>query len=354
MDDIRLIESTDEYLVLESSAGEKYRLMIDDELRAATRKVLNVKAVSESMSPREIQEHIRAGASVAHLASLTGLSQDLIGKFAAPVIDEIAFVVSSAQSIRLSIAGARPNTTDHVEFGEVIAGRLRASGATMTDWSAIKLESAAWRVSVSFTLAEESHSAAWIFEPKKLTLAPENDMAIRLSTEEILSSQPAVSLRVIATAEPVAEVPVAAVVAAIEHETLEEELEHQVEVESASTTDLLDAMRRKRESRKSEPSTQAPDMTQMPAAEVLALDALNESGAVELGAVSADDANADVQVAEPASSEPSGESAAEQPDSAELVVELPEVKKTPNAETRKTRAAMPSWDQIVFGSKADD
>lgn len=130
MEDLRLIESNEEFLVLESAAGEKFRLLIDDELRSATRKVISVKAVSDSITPKEIQQQIRAGVSIAHLSAQTGLSSDLIEKFAAPVLDEIAYVVSSAQAIRLSIAGARPNTTEHVEFGEVISGRLRASGAS--------------------------------------------------------------------------------------------------------------------------------------------------------------------------------------------------------------------------------
>lgn len=347
MEDIRLIESTAEFLVLETSAGEKYRLIVDDELRSATRKVISVKSVSESMSPREIQEQIRAGASVAHLANQTGLALELIEKFAAPVIDEIAFIVSSALSIRLSIAGAKPNTTEHVEFGEIIAGRLRASGAAQPQWSAVKLESNAWRVMANFTLADESHSAAWVFEPKKLTLAPENDMAIRLSTEEILAAQPAGGLRVIASSETRAEVPVAAVVAAIENETLEEELEHQVEIESNSTTDLLDAMRRKRESRKSEP---AADVTPMPEAEVSALEALNSGNESEAGS---DKGEPEIVAPRTAALEAAPVASRDETKSEDTQGEAT-AKKPTSSEARKARASMPSWDQIVFGSKADD
>jgi hypothetical protein len=320
MEDLRLIESNEEFLVLESAAGEKFRLLLDDELRSATRKVISVKAVSDSITPKEIQQQIRAGVSIAHLSAQTGLSSDLIEKFAAPVLDEIAYVVSSAQAIRLSIAGARPNTTEHVEFGEVISGRLRASGASGAAWSAIKIEGSAWRVSIDFSLGDQSHSAAWIFEPRKLTLAPENDMAIRLSTEEVLATQPAVSLRVLSTEEPVAEVPVAAVVATIEHESLEE-LDHQVEVEANATTDLLLAMRMKRESRRSE----------------------------HLKEDSAEKSESEPMLEAAETAEPTApESTAPAP--SEEAVET----KKPAADVKKARASMPSWDQIVFGSKADD
>jgi Protein of unknown function (DUF3071) len=332
MDELRLVESNEEFLVLESAAGEKFRLLIDDELRAATKRVLSVKAVTEAISPREIQQQIRAGVSPAHLASQTGFSVELIEKFAAPVIDEIAYIVSSAQAIRLSIAGARPNTTEHVEFGEVISGRLRASGASGASWTAIKLDGSAWRVSIDFQLGDQSHTAAWVFEPRKLTLAPENDMAIRLSTEEVLASQPAVSLRVLSTEQPVAEVPVAAVVADIENETLEEELDHQVEVESTATTDLLLAMRLKRESRKTDQTKEA---------------AIEEQPQ-------------DSKVVDASRVDPEAALSQEMPAEAEIAQVEPEKKqqaepeKKQQAEPKKSRASMPSWDQIVFGSKADD
>ena len=38
MDDIRLVEAGDEYLVLETATGERYRLLLDDQLRAATKR----------------------------------------------------------------------------------------------------------------------------------------------------------------------------------------------------------------------------------------------------------------------------------------------------------------------------
>lgn len=317
MDDIRLVETGDEFLVLETATGERYRLLLDDQVRAAAKRTISSKTVSETMSPREIQEKIRSGTSVSHLVSITGLDAELIDKFAAPVLDEIAFVVASAQSIRLSIAGTRPNTTEHVEFGEVIAGRLRASGASDSEWQAIKLEGSAWRVSVNFRLGAESHLAAWLFEPKKLTLAPENDMAIRLSTEEILSTLPAANLRVISSDEPIAEVPAAEIVAQIEHESLQSELDHQVDVESSATTDLLEAMRRKRENRKSDPVSIEVEIEDL---------------------ASSADTNVNSEETEAADSESS---------SSEAV-------KTSQPEPKKQRASMPSWDQIVFGAKVEE
>ena len=329
MDEIRFTEASDDYLVLETADGLKFKLQIDDQVRSAIRRSFTPNVSSANVSPREIQERVRSGSSIAQIAEQSRLSVDLVEKFAAPVLDEIAFVVNTALSVRLTFAGSRPNTTEQVEFGEVIASRLRASGAANVEWSALKLEGSTWRLRASFELASEAHEAAWLFEPKKLTLAPDNDMAIRLSTEETVTTKPSTPLRVV---EQEVTIPSAVVVAEhIPNDTAAAEFEHQVDVDSASTTDLLEALRKKRESRKAasteptpvgqaaaDPSDVALE-TEAPEAEVLALEALDQTQKLE--------PIVDAPVANEGSSKPAA---------------------------KKSRASMPSWDEIVFGAKADD
>ena len=329
MDEIRFVEADDNYAILESAEGVRFKLQIDDQLRSALRPRNSVATSSLSVSPREIQERVRSGSSITQIAEQAGISPELVEKFAAPVLDEIAFVVSSALSVRLSFAGARPNTTEQIEFGEVIASRLRASGASSVEWSALKLEGSTWRLRATFLLANEAHDAAWLFEPKKLSLAPDNDMAIRLSTEETISSKAQSSLRVV---EPEITIPSAAVVAeTIPDDTMDAEFDHQVDVEANSTTDLLEALRKKRESRKAHTTEEVAAVaieTEAPIAEVLALDALDRAESIDTAEVSG------------SASEP-----AEKP--AETITPAKQAAK-------KARTSMPSWDEIVFGAKADD
>jgi hypothetical protein len=261
------------------------------------------------------------------------MSVELISKFAAPVLDEIAFVVNTALSVRLTFAGARPNTTEQIEFGEVIASRLRASGASAIEWSALKLEGSTWRLRAAFTLASEAHEAAWLFEPKKFSLAPDNDMAIRLSTEETISTKAPSSLRVV---EEQITVPSAAVVAeSIPNDTMEAEFDHQVDVDANSTTDLLEALRRKRESRKvhqAEPATP--------------LEPTDSAAPVAESPVAISNRPADLDtIPEP------GETGINDDDVAKTT-SAPAASTKPTA--KKARTSMPSWDEIVFGAKADD
>jgi hypothetical protein len=339
MDEMRFIEADEDYVFLESADGVKFRLQIDDQLRAATKRVTAAITSTLSVSPREIQERVRSGASVSQLAESTGMSVELISKFAAPVLDEIAFVVNTALSVRLTFAGARPNTTEQIEFGEVIASRLRASGASAIEWSAIKLEGSTWRLRAAFLLASEAHEAAWLFEPKKLSLAPDNDMAIRLSTEETISTKVASPLRVV---EEHITVPSAAVVAeTIPNDTMDAEFDHQIDVDASSTTDLLEALRKKRESRKVQqveqatpsklaaietPNSEIPVVSEIPDAVPNGASDLDTTPELDVKDINDDDV-AKTTSAPVASTKPAA---------------------------KKSRTSMPSWDEIVFGAKADD
>jgi hypothetical protein len=326
MEEIRFTESDENYLFLETLEGNKFKLAVDDALRAAVRHQGSPRLSDDTLSPREIQDRIRSGSTVAEVASETGASESLIAKFAAPVLDELAHIVSSAQSVRLSVASDRPNVVEHVEFGQVVESRLRASGAVNLSWAARKLEGNTWRIAVDFALGDQPQTAAWLFELRKLTLAPENDMAIRLSTEEVVSSASAPSLVAV---EPVDMVSAPSMTATPQQLVAEVEddahsLAHQADIEEAMTIDLLDALRKKREARKEKPAEPAPSGPIEPAAEA-ATDLQNETSSA-------------------ASPEPAAESLAE-----ELNVEV-----TSDPSIKKGRASMPSWDQIVFGTKAED
>ncbi len=323
MEEIRFTESVENYLFLETLDGNKFKLAVDDALRAAVRHQGSSKLSDDTLSPREIQDRIRSGSTAAEVASETGASEALISKFAAPVLDELAHIVSSAQTVRLSVASDRPNVIEHVEFGQVIESRLRASGAVNLSWSARKLEGNTWRIAVDFTLGDQSQTAAWLFELRKLTLAPENDMAIRLSTEELVSSAAAPSLVAVEPIEKVAmsggEAPAHQYASEVEEDA--HSLAHQADIEEAMTIDLLDALRKKREARKEKPIEAS----------------LSEPS--EHGAKAATDLQTETAPAAPTT----------EPDAEELNAVA-----TADPGIKKGRASMPSWDQIVFGTKAED
>ncbi|MEN9715822.1 MAG: hypothetical protein RJA35_1289 [Actinomycetota bacterium] len=217
MADLRL-ESTDgEYLVLESPDGTTFRLLIDEALRKAVRRETVSANDSNLISPRDIQLEVRSGVTIEELAQKTGASLEYIEKFAAPVIDELAHVVSSALSVRITMAGDRYNETTQVEFGEVVANRLATNGIVQHSWAARKSDNHGWQLHCSYG----DNRATWAFDPRKLLLSPENELAIQLSTQQSLTDGPIPRLRPVldvaaqstpsapASNEPVASGPVA-------------------------------------------------------------------------------------------------------------------------------------------------
>lgn len=191
MQDLRLESNDGEYLVLESPDGTTFRLLIDETLRKAVRRETVTAEDSNRISPRDIQLEVRSGVTIEELAQKTGASLEYIEKFAAPVVDELAHVVSSALSVRITMAGDRYNETTQVEFGEVVANRLAASGIVQHSWSARKSDNHGWQLHCRF----EDTQATWAFDPRKLLLTPENEAAIGLSAQQSLTESPIPRLR---------------------------------------------------------------------------------------------------------------------------------------------------------------
>jgi hypothetical protein len=399
------LESTDgEYLVLEAPDGTTYRLLIDEALRKSVRRETVSADDSNRISPRDIQLEVRSGVTIEELAAKTGASLEYIEKFAAPVVDELAHVVSSALSVRITMAGDRYNETTQVEFGEVVANRLAATGVIQHSWSARKSDNHGWQLHCRYG----DNQATWAFDPRKLALSPENELAIQLSTQQSLTDSPIPRLRPVGTAttsitvvpdvepEPQASsaesfhptfanpVPVAPVLTPVPDVTPQPVeaapvaevpvvaapvvAEAPAEVESlANTADLLDALRKRRIEREREVLAAAtgaipivPEASE--AAEAFEPEVLSEVSApyadevpdeepyetpeeaaadIDYSDLDAVDEFADTAVIDTVSIEPEVDSA-------------PEPEPESEKPKRAGRSSMPSWDEIVFNTRHDD
>ena len=393
MSELRYLSTDGDYLLLEAADGTQYRLLIDETVRKAARREVVSEGDASKISPRDIQLEVRSGVSVEDLAAKTGASLEYVQKFAAPVIDELAHVVSSALSVRITMAGDRYSETTQVEFGEVIANRLAATGVVQYVWTARKTDNGGWQLQCKFgdTLAN------WAFDPRKLALAPENEVAVQLSTQQSLTDGPLPKLRPVAdntgaseSSAPVASsahtslvaaTPVAATPLAPAAETpppvatnisepespatfanpvvrlnsyesssqsITEDLGSTAEFDGvvpfgrtgavapasepadlANTADLLDALRKRRLSREE-------DLSQDDSATEQELGATQ---AIQLPTFTPTIASVDELPEEPESFDPATDTVAED-----------DVK----APTKRGRSSMPSWDEIVFSTKTDD
>lgn len=353
MDDIRLFETDGDYLVLEAQDGQKYRLLVDDTVRSSVKKERIALLDSVTITPREIQEEIRNGASIEDLISKSGATFEYIEKFAAPVIAELEHIVSSALSVRLTIAGDRYSDSTQIEFGEIIAGRLITSGASGISWVAKKIEPSNWNITAHYQLNGSNGSATWGFDPRRLTLSPESETAVTLSTQETISSTPIPKLRTVApeTSGFTEETPLTSNVELSQTVAMEDVIpfvravtpETPIAVEPppivsvpkiespateeplSATADLLEALRRKRTEREAEFPNPRDEVQLQP-----------------------HPVSEDVRVIDfdPAQIDP-------EPQDSSQTTQQPDVE-SPKPAQKKGRAAMPSWDEIVFGTKADD
>ncbi len=338
MQDIRLVDNDGEYLNLETQGGEKFRLVLDDSLRSAIKRDASNQLDTVSISPREIQDEVRAGATAEEVAEKHSVPLDYVEKFALTVVDEIGHIIASAQTVRISVEADRYSEATQVEFGEILEGRLKRAGAKNVVWSATKVEGSPWVVSVSYELSEGGKSAAWSFDQRKLVLSPENEAAVKMSAGDFSGNTsspklkqvepstentkiielPRVDLEAEVIDTPiVVPVPEVTTVSSIEELTrsslqaVEEVAQAQAPEELSPTADLLEALRKKRAAASS-----------------------HVEGIVD---------SAPASVTEGATEPALVKEAAQEQDAAPIA---------PAA--KKGRPSMPSWDEIVFGTKTDD
>ena len=189
MERLHFSHMTENDLVMLSDDGTEYQVAIDDSLRSAIKRTAGQPQPGANLpSPREIQELVRNGKSIAEICELTGGQEDYVSKFAQPVLDELSHIVESAKAVRISLAGDRFSDITQIEFGALIASRLASAGATTSSWTSHRVDLGSWQVRIDFDLVDGRGAAIWTFDPRKLVLTPENEAALSLSSTESLHS----------------------------------------------------------------------------------------------------------------------------------------------------------------------
>jgi hypothetical protein len=94
MMELRFVSREGDAIVFETSDGKRMSAVLDDQLRDAVRQ--NTQLSQVSISPKDIQQRVRAGNSVAEIAQELDVSESTIEPFAAPIIDEMNYILQSA------------------------------------------------------------------------------------------------------------------------------------------------------------------------------------------------------------------------------------------------------------------
>lgn len=343
MQDLKVVGVEDNALVAVSDEGDRFRVVIDAVMQTKLRQMQSTRSSDQRVSPREIQALIRAGMSREEVAAATGASTEDVERYELPVLAERDFVLTSALAVKVHL----PEAAEIDTFGAMIRVRLSDLNARGERWVAWRDQDRGWMVKLEFTANDVDHDARWTFDSRSNSLHPVNADATSMSKGGELKGPLIPRLRAVDTTQPdssrfdsgaftfaedvadstdvnpiadVATSPIQlsspqATEAAIHREP---EPEHN----PADTEDLLDRLRQRRGE-----ATPAPEFDPYAphddeASDVTMLEAVPE--------FAPDEAPEPLQDTQPIAT-----------------ADIP-------GPRRKGRAQMPSWDEIVFGTKSDE
>ncbi|WP_186317525.1 septation protein SepH [Curtobacterium sp. 9128] len=338
MQDVRVIGVESGALLLATDGGSEFRLPVTSALPGQVRQANPDGTPQKRVSPKDVQARIRGGADAADVAAALDVDVEYVRRFEGPVLAERAFILDAARRVPVTPVD---DTTPDV-FGEAIAARLEAGDATDVAWSSWKHVENGWVVQVRYTAAEVEHDAQWLFDPKTSTLTADTSDAHRLSHTEDEGLAPRLravefdqqdtdgtrfdsgAFRVdepdesVTNPEVAERAPLRAPLPRIGAAAIEER------APGNETADLLEALRRRRGERESVSiADQHQDETR---------------GSVSVVDIPLqgfeDQSDTAPQPDQRPSSAPDGESRQER--------------------KKRARRSMPSWDEIVFGTRPDD
>jgi len=175
-----------EHLVLVAPDGQRFRLRIDETLRAAVRRdraqLEQLRAAGPGMlAPREIQSRIRAGSTAQEVADGADLAVEQVRRYEGPVLAERAFIADQARATRVGRDAGAP------VLGDLVTDRLAQRGVSLDTlaWDAHRSRTGPWIVVARFRTGDEDREARWTFDTVKRVVQAEEDEARWLSETEL-------------------------------------------------------------------------------------------------------------------------------------------------------------------------
>ncbi|MFI6038228.1 septation protein SepH [Streptomyces sp. NPDC051315] len=174
-------------LVLKAADSTEYTLPIDERLRAAVRgdrpRLGQIEIEVEShLRPRDIQARIRAGATAEEVAQMAGIPVDRVRRFEGPVLAERAFMAERARKTPVRRPG---ENAAGPQLGEAVQERLLLRGAEKdtVQWDSWRRDDGTWEVLLVYRVAGEPHSASWTYDPPRRLVQAVDDEARSLIGE---------------------------------------------------------------------------------------------------------------------------------------------------------------------------
>ncbi len=187
MQDLRLIgvHEDGQHLLLADADGGRFRLGLDDALRAAARRdrprlgQLQIE-IEGGLRPRDVQALVRRGLSTEEVADRAGWTVEKVRRFEGPVLAEREHVAAVARQCAVGSRGDGP-----VTLAERVAERLRARDIERDaiEWDSSRDDEGTWQLAMTFPAGGRQRTATWRYEPLGGSVTATNDEARWLSEE---------------------------------------------------------------------------------------------------------------------------------------------------------------------------
>lgn len=209
--ELRFISREGDVLTFESSDGLRHTALLDEELSQAIRG--SQKTMGSDISPKEIQARLRTGETVESIAYEMGVSPSSLEPFAAPILDELRYILESALAI------------------DIADGNHMSSLGTILDRDHPAAPRRIYRQEDQWILEVSADSLMrWRFDPKNRLIEPLDNSSSNLTA--LHSQRDLVTATVTASFEPAPEVT---------------ENRYEAEEQTASVLDLVEELRARRQ-----------------------------------------------------------------------------------------------------------
>ncbi|TQJ50444.1 septation protein SepH [Phycicoccus sp. SLBN-51] len=178
-----------QHLLLADPEGNRYRVPLDEALRAAARRdrprlgQLQIE-IEGGMRPREVQALIRAGASAEEVAERAGWPVEKVRRYEGPILAEREHVAGLARSVRLRGRGGGQGSTP--TLATRVSQRLSGRGVdpSAAEWDSARNEEGEWTVTLTFAAGGRQRQASWHFDVPARTVVAADDEARWLSEDD--------------------------------------------------------------------------------------------------------------------------------------------------------------------------